>query len=142
MNFFVRMVNVLVVYYYVMVNSFKSFIFTYRFFFIGVAHCLDGSDENPNLSCFSNPGESLHESNNRPISTKHQRWRGISIGVFLLLIFVVFILFMAYFIFRRYVKPPIPLINDERKNYATIVNSRMFEILFKKKIYLIFLSFK
>ncbi len=90
---------------------------------------MDGSDENSNRICTFNIGESLNnkniETNKRGMLNKQLHWRGISIFAFLFLIFIAFILFMGYFLFRRCIQPPIPLINSERKNYSTIVNSRM-----------------
>jgi hypothetical protein len=67
-----------------------------------------------------------NQLNNRVIPTKRQHWRGVVIMAFLLIILIVFILFVAYFIFRRFIQPPVSLMNGERKNYATILNSRMF----------------
>ncbi len=64
---------------------------------------------------------------NNPVTTsKRQNWRGVLIAAFLLIILIVFILFVAYFICRRCIRPPVPLMNGERKNYATIINFRMF----------------
>ncbi len=95
---------------------------------------MDGSDEIPNRSCISNIGESLNNNNNIELNNrKNQHWRRILIIAFLLLIFIVFILLMVYFIFRRSVPSSIPLMNSKRKNYATIVNSRMLENFFTKK---------
>jgi hypothetical protein len=71
--------------------------------------------------------ESLNmEINNRAKTSKRQNWRGILIAAFLLIILIVFILFLAYFICRRFIHPPVSLINGERKNYATIINFRMY----------------
>ncbi|CAF0905439.1 unnamed protein product [Rotaria sordida] len=98
----------------------------------GIAHCLDGSDEIPNLSCISNIEESRNNNNNnkanhRAMIAKHQQWRGILIIAFLLIIFIVFVLFMAYFICRRCIDSPIPVPNNNnnnrRRNYRTIVHS-------------------
>ncbi len=91
---------------------------------------MDGSDEIPNRICNSNIGESLNtkniETNRSTILTKTQHWRGILMIAFLFLIFIAFILSMAYFLFRRCIQPSIPLINVERKNnYSTIIDSRM-----------------
>ncbi len=74
-----------------------------------------------------------NELNNRLTISKRQHWRGILIAAFFLIILFVFLLFMAYFIFRRFVRPPVPLINGERKNYATILNSRMCFFCRKKE---------
>jgi len=92
----------------------------------GVPHCLDGSDEVPYRSCISGVAEPLNngnmELNTRVTTSKRQHWRGVLIAAFLLIILIVFILFMAYFIFRRCISPPVPLINGERRSYATIFN--------------------
>ncbi len=66
--------------------------------------------------------------NNRITSTKRQNWRGVVITAFLLIILIVFILFVAYFIFRRFIQPSVSLMNGERKNYATILNKNRPEI--------------
>ncbi len=65
-------------------------------------------------------------SNTRIPTSKRPHWRGILIAGFLSIILIVFILCLIYFIFRRFLNPSVPLINGERKNYATILNSRMF----------------
>ncbi len=133
MNFFVIMVNVSVVYSYVMVNFLCSLII-FIYFLIDVAHCLDGSDEL--LShCTSTTNERTN-MNNHKMSNKHRSWRGISIIFFLILIFIGFTLLMVYFICRRFVQPsPISLLNHhEQKNYSTIVNSRMLFSI--KKIFI------
>ena len=62
----------------------------------------------------------------RSIQTPRQHWRGILIAAFLLILLIAFALFMAYFLCRRCVRPPMRLIQGERKNYATIVNSRTY----------------
>jgi len=54
---------------------------------------------------------------------KRQQWRGVVIVAFLLIIIIVFVLFMIYFLCRHLINPSVPLINGERKNYATILNS-------------------
>lgn len=68
-------------------------------------------------------------SNNRLnkhlLTSKRQHWRGILIAAFLLIILCVFILFVVYFFCRRFMTPPVPLMNGERKTYATILKSRM-----------------
>ncbi|UJR14665.1 hypothetical protein I4U23_001658 [Adineta vaga] len=93
----------------------------------GIHHCLDGSDEAPYRLCTSNAAESPNSRNTEPINrsstSKPQHWRGILIAAFLLIILSVFILFMVYFVCRRFVRSPVPLIKSERKNYATILNS-------------------
>jgi hypothetical protein len=103
---------------------------------------LDGSDELPCASSkffyrkiilqfgfSSGVAESLNagnmDSNNR-LTSKRQQWRGVLIAGFLLIILAVFVLFMVYFIFRRFINPSVPLNNGERKNYASIFNFRMF----------------
>ncbi|CAF3547995.1 unnamed protein product [Rotaria sordida] len=91
----------------------------------GVPHCLDGSDELPDRSCVS---KSLNIESKNPTTiptttSKRQHWRGIVIAAFLLIILVVFILFMVYLICRRCVRPPMPLTNHSKKNYATMLNS-------------------
>jgi hypothetical protein len=75
--------------------------------------------------------------------TKHQHWRAITIVIFLLILFIAFTLFVAYFICRRSVHSSISLIHGERKkNYATIVNSRMLKIFIEIKINFDFIFFE
>lgn len=113
---------------------------------LDVPHCLDGSDESPYRPCSSREFEMVircddvclfsaglaepwHNaqigSTDRSAVFRRSHWRGVVITAFLLIIVIVFVLFAVYFLFRRcVVTPPMPLINGERKNYATIVNSR------------------
>lgn len=93
----------------------------------GVQHCLDGSDEPPRYSCISSLAEPLNIGQIQLTTTlpasKRQQWRGVVIVAFLLIILIVFVLFLIYFLCRRLIHPSVPLINGERKNYATILNS-------------------
>ena len=113
---------------------------------LGVPHCLDGSDESPHRSCTSGnlPRWSIASDlarvycsgvmssstgGNSALSIPHsppkrQHWRGIVIAAFLLIILSVFVLFVVYFICHRVIRSPVPLMGSERKNYATILNSR------------------
>ena len=113
---------------------------------LDVPHCLDGSDESPPRPCASRKfdtelrcddvclfsaglAEAWHNAQTGPTPRsnvfRRSHWRGVVITAFLLIIVIVFVLFAVYFLFRRcLVSPPMPLINGERKNYATIVNSR------------------
>jgi hypothetical protein len=98
----------------------------------------------PNPACNPNIGGSLNtitsDLNHRAKITKHQHWRGILIVAFLLIIFIAFTIFTAYFICRRCIQSSIPLNNNEKKNYATIVNSRMLLICFFRRLISIFLA--
>jgi hypothetical protein len=117
-----------------------------------VPHCSDGSDELPHRLCSSRTFHSLlifdrnkfvieidfedlgkswtSDTTTRPVTFRRHQWRGIVITAFVILIFIVFLLFTIYFICRRCLfRPAMPLINGERKNYATIVNSRMSHVM-------------
>ncbi len=116
---------------------------------------MDGSDELPHRPCSSSKlnifikysksdfcldvGDPLNnlnnELNNRVTPSKRQHWRGVVIAAFLLIILIVFILFVGYFIFRRFIHPQVPLMNGERKNYATILNSRTHKKVSWQKIF-------
>ena len=107
---------------------------------------MDGSDEQPYQSCtsskwnlakyirnlisFTGDAESLSNDNmdlkNRLTASKRQNWRGVLIAAFLLIILVVFVLFTVYFVCRRCINPNVSLNSGERKNYATILNFRMY----------------
>jgi hypothetical protein len=113
------------------------FYFLLIYFILGVAHCSDGSDEIPHHSCTSN----IDGFFNHAMLTKH--WRAITIVIFLLLLFIAFTLCVAYFICPRCVHPSISLIHGERKkNYATIVNSRMLKIFIEIKMNFDFIFFR
>lgn len=120
MNFFVTILNVSVIALYVMVNSLQfsddlSFIAC-----LGIAHCLDDSDEHPS-HC-----QSDFNIKSRSISSKSSRSR--TIFIVLLLIFILLILFLIYFLSRHsFISFPIPLLNPPKQNnYSAIIQSRMF----------------
>lgn len=95
---------------------------------LGVAHCLDGSDESAHASCPSHVIETATTVNVAPAKyaflSKSQHWRGILIVAFFLLIFAVFIFFMIYFLCRRCCTSERTSVSHTRKHYSTIVNSR------------------
>ena len=136
MNISVRVENVLVNPYDVMVSDRQAWKFSQFEAFIGVPHCLDGSDEPPYESCSSSMWRriscekrlsdcSIDEPTTlRVTPSKRQNWRGILIAAFLLLIFVVFVFFTIYFLCRRCFQTEVTLTSGKGKNYATIFNFR------------------
>ena len=111
---------------------------------LGVAHCMDGSDEFVNRTCNLYPVEAATRVNvvseNDSLIIKSHQWRGILIIAFFLLIFVVFALFMIYFFCRRCCDSDQTSTRHTKKHYSTIVNSRRLTARVRKKVSVLLLA--
>lgn len=124
MNFFVITLNVSVVALYVMVKSLPSSIISQCIVYLGVAHCLDNSDEHPSHCHFD-----FNVNPSRPILPKPSLYsRAIFVLVSLLLILILLTIVLVYFLSRQSISFPIPLFNSPQKNnYSAIIQTRTFD---------------